>query len=106
MIMKSLTNTALAIVSLLGCALPVAAGPISFFTQIAKAANGDEIFINGLGNWAVLTTGGGLNNVATVPADQTSTRQAVVGFWPVMGFQDRAQYEAQRSTVVTVPDTP
>ena len=106
MVRKTLTNTVLTIVSVIGSALPAAAGPISVFTQIQKAASGDEIPVTGLGNWAVLTTGGGLNNVAGVPADQTSTRQAVVGFWPVMGFRDQAHYDAERGTVVTVPDTP
>jgi hypothetical protein len=41
-----------------------------------------------------------------VPDGQASARQPVVGFWPVIGFRDRAQYEAERGTVVTVPDTP
>lgn len=106
MVMKSLMNTGLAIASLLVFTLPIAAGPISVFTQIEKAASGDEIPVSGIGNWAVLTTGGGLNNVATVPANQTTTRQEVVGFWPVMGFRDRAQYDAQLGSPVTVPNTP
>jgi hypothetical protein len=84
------------------------AGPISVFTAVQSAggSGNDEIPVSGLGSWAVLTTGGGVDPVVTVLADQNSARQAVVGYWPVMGFRDTAQYEAQRGTVVTVPATP
>src|SRR5205823_4628008 len=84
------------------------AGPITVFTGIWEAggANTGEIPVSGLGSWAVLTWGSGPGPTVTVPADQTTARQPVVGFWPVMGFRDRAQYEAQRGTVVTVPETP
>jgi hypothetical protein len=30
----------------------------------------------------------------------------VVGFWPVINFANTAQYEAQRGTVITIPNTP
>src|SRR4051812_32034795 len=87
---------------------PVTAGPITVFTGIQSAAGStnDEIPVGGLGSWAVLTTGGGVDPAVTVLASQTAARQAVVGYWPVMGFRDPAQYDAGRGTVVTVPATP
>jgi hypothetical protein len=93
---------------LLGFAAPVTAGPISVFTEIWDVANTghDELFMSGLGNLAVLTTGGGVSPVVTVPADQTSASSPVVGFWPIVGFRDLAQYDAQRGTVLTIPETP
>jgi hypothetical protein len=101
-------RTALSVALLAGFAAPVAAGPISVFTQVRDVGGtgSDELRLTGLGNLAVLTTGGGVNPVVTVPADQTSASQPVVGFWPVLSFQDRAQYEAQRGTILTIPDTP
>jgi hypothetical protein len=97
-----------ALLAPLALAGTVAAGPIAVFTQVWEAAGNSagEISVAGLGNWAVLTWGSGPGPVVTVPADQTTATQAVVGFWPVLGFRDRAQYDAQRGTVVTVPDTP
>lgn len=87
--------------------LPVMAGPIAVFTQVSQQPRGtDEIPLSGLGTFAVLTTGSGVNPIVTVAADQASASQSVVGFWPVIQFQDHAQYEAQKGTVLTVPDTP
>ncbi|MEO2088014.1 MAG: hypothetical protein ABGY75_00745 [Gemmataceae bacterium] len=88
--------------------LPAAAGPIAVFTQVSQQPRGtDEIPLTGLGTFAVLTTGSsGVNPVITVATDQASASQSVVGFWPVIQFQDHAQYEAQQGTVLTVPDTP
>jgi hypothetical protein len=110
---KSLATIALAVASLVEYASPSAAGPISVFTEIYQAGSpdgsrygSDEIPVAGLGSFAILTSGGGVDNVVTVPADQTSARQLVVGYWPVIGFRDRAQYEAERGNVVTVPETP
>lgn len=84
------------------------AGPITVFTQVWQAGGNSsgEIPISGLGSWAVLTWSSGPGPTVTVPADQISASQPVVGFWPVMGFRDRAHYEAERGTVVTVPETP
>lgn len=98
---------ALAVASLIGFVSSATAGPIAVFTQISQAGapNTDEIRFGGLGTFGVLTTGGGVNPVVTVAADQTSAHQAVVGFWPVLGFSDLAQYDAQRGTIVTIPDT-
>jgi hypothetical protein len=98
----------LAVSLLLGFVSPVAAGPISVFTQVRETggSGSDELRVSGLGTFAVLTTGGGVNPLVTVPADQTSAAQLVVGFWPVMGFRDRAHYEAERATVITIPETP
>ncbi len=104
---KSSAAAALAVASLVGCASSAAAGPIAVFTAISQASgqNNDEIRFSGLGTFGVLTTGGGVDNVVTVPADQTTARQLVVGYWPVLGFRDQAQYQAQRGTVVTIPET-
>ena len=87
---------------------PAAAGPIAVFTQVSQQPRGtDEIPLSGLGTFAVLTTGSsGVNPVVTVAADQPSASQSVVGFWPVIQFHDLAQYETQKGTVLTVPDTP
>jgi hypothetical protein len=94
--------------ALVATPLPVMAGPIAVFTQVSQQPRGtDEIPLAGLGTFAVLTTGSsGVNPVVTVAADQASASQSVVGFWPVIQFQDHAQYEAQKGTVLTVPDTP
>jgi hypothetical protein len=88
-------------------ALPAAAGPISVFTQVyqTNGTGGDEIHFGGLGTFGVLTTGGGVDPVITVPSDQNGGSQSVVGFWPVIGFSDHTQYAAQKDAVVTVPDT-
>lgn len=97
---------ALAAVLVVGCAGPAAAGPIQFFAQIFRDASRatDEIPISGLGEFAILTTGGGgVNPTINLSPDQTSARQAVTGYWPIMGFSDRAQYEAQ--SAVTLPRT-
>lgn len=96
-------------VALLGVfAAPVAAGPISVFTQVwdVGGTGSDELRLSGLGSLAVLTTGGGVNPVVTAPADQSSAAAPVVGFWPVLNFRDRAQYEAERGAVLTIPKTP
>jgi hypothetical protein len=86
----------------------VSAGPITVHTEIWEAggSNTGEIHVGGLGNWATLTWGSGPGPNVTVLPDQTGARQPVVGFWPVMEFRDLAQYEAQRATVVTIPQTP
>jgi hypothetical protein len=99
---------AVAVALLLGFAGPVAAGPIAVFTQVwdVGGTGHDELPVSGLGTFGVLTTGGGVNPVVTVPADQTSASSLVVGFWPVIGFANHAQYEAQLGTVITIPDTP
>ena len=101
-------RTVLAAAAVLAAVGPVAAGPVSVFTQVREAggSGSDELRVSGLGTFAVLTTGGGVNPVVTVPHDQTAGSQLVVGFWPVIGFANRAQYEAQRGTVITIPDTP
>lgn len=99
----------LATLALFPLAGPVSAGPITVHTQVWEATGGNsggEIPVGGLGDWAVLTWSSGAGPAVTVPADQTTARQAVLGYWPVMGFRDLAQYEAQRGTVVTVPETP
>ena len=97
---------AFAVGAVVGWGSPAAAGPISVVAYMGPAGGvpggSDEIRVSGLGAWAVLTTGGGVNYTVTVAADQTTARQAVVGYWPVMAFLDRTQYEAQRGTVVTV----
>ncbi len=104
---KSAAAAALGVALLVGWVSPAAAGPIAVFTGVwqTSAGTNDEIPVSGLGDWARLTTGGGVSPVVTVPADQTTARQAVVGFWPVMSFSDPAQYQAQRDKVVTIPDT-
>jgi hypothetical protein len=88
---------------------PASAGPIAVFTQVSEAGgnNSGEIHVGGLGNWAILTWGSGpVGPTVTVPADRTTASQPVVGFWPVMQFSNLAQYQAQRTTVVTIPPTP
>lgn len=92
---------------LIGFVTPVAAGPISVFTQVWETGGGgsDELHLSGLGSWCVLTTGGGVNPLLTVSGDQNSASGQVVGFWPVLNFRDYAQYEAQRGTVLTIPNT-
>ena len=88
---------------------PAVAGPITVHTEVWEVIGGNsggEIPVGGLGNWAALTWGSGPGPNVTVLPDQTSARQPVVGFWPVMGFRDLAQYEAQRGTVITIPETP
>jgi hypothetical protein len=104
---KSLATALLVAASLVGNASPSAAGPISVHTEIGQTAGSDngEIHVSGLGSWAVLSWASGDGPNVTVPADQTSARQFVVGFWPVMGFRDRAQYEAERDKIVTIPET-
>jgi hypothetical protein len=108
---KSSAAAALAVALLVGFASPAAAGPISVFTQITQTGGADgihgsdEIPFGGLGSFGILTTGGGVNPLLTVPADQTTGHQLVVGYWPVLGFRDRAQYDAQRGTTVTIPET-
>ena len=86
---------------------PVVAGPITIFNAVFQVDGSinDELPVNGIGNWARLTTGGGLNHIATVGANQTSLQQPVVGFWPVMQFNNPADYEANKGTVVTIPET-
>jgi hypothetical protein len=87
---------------------PASAGPISVFTEVWQAGgdNSGQIPVSGLGNWATLTWGSGpVGPVVTVPADQTTASQPVVGFWPVMQFSNLAQYQAQSTTVVTIPPT-
>jgi hypothetical protein len=93
----------LAALTLLPLAGPAPAGPITVFTQVWQAGgnSGGEIPVSGLGTW-----GSGPGPTVTVPPDRATASQAVVGFWPVMGFRDRAHYEAERGTVVTVPETP
>jgi hypothetical protein len=105
---KSLAAAALAVASLVAYASPATAGPIAVHTEIGQTAGSDngEIHVAGLGSWAVLSWASGAGPNVTVPADQTSARQAVVGFYPVMGFRDRAQYEAERDKIVTIPETP
>lgn len=104
-----MTRTVLVLALFTGFAAPVVAGPISVFTQVRSVNGGsDELNLTGqgLGSWAVLTTGGGVGPVITVPADQTSAAAPVVGFWPVLGFRDRAHYESERGNVLTIPETP
>ncbi len=105
---KSLAAAVLAVTLVASCTPPAAAGPISVFTQIyrAEGSSNDEIRVSDLGSFAALTTGGGVNNVVTVAADQTSASQPVVGYWPVIGYRNRAQYDAQRGAVAVVPQTP
>jgi hypothetical protein len=105
---KSLATALLAAAALIGYASPSAAGPISVITQVWQAAGSDNDVINvaGLGSWAVLASASAEGMSVTVPSDQTSARQAVVGYYPYMGFRDRAQYEAERDKVVTIPETP
>lgn len=102
-------RTALVFTLLVVFAAQVSAGPVAVFTQV-KEVNGsgsDELHLTGLGNLSVLTTGSSnVNPVITVPGDQTSGAQPVVGFWPVLGFDSRAQYEAMRGTVLNIPLTP
>src|SRR5262245_42038703 len=100
-------TAALVLALLVGFAPPVAAGPISVFTQVlqAEGSTNDEIPFSGLGSFGILTTGGDVNPVVTVPANQTSARQPLFGYWPVLGFSTREQYEAQRGTVATIPET-
>ena len=105
----TLTRFALAIATFIGGAAAAAAGQISVFTEIYQAGtipNNNEIPVTGIGTFAVLTNGGGVNPVLTVAADQSSAHQLVVGFWPVIGFQNQAQYNAQSSLVVPIPATP
>jgi hypothetical protein len=99
---------ALAAALVASCAAPATAEPITVFTQVYQAGgrNSDEIPVSGLGDFAVLTTGGGVSPTITAPADQASAVQSVVGFWPVIQFRDQAQYEAQRGAAVTLPETP
>jgi hypothetical protein len=87
---------------------PASAGTITVFTQIweTRPGSGGEIPVAGLANWAILTWGGGLDPAVTLLGTQTSARQPVVGFWPVMEFQDQAQYLAQLGVVASVPTTP
>lgn len=86
---------------------PASAGPISVFSQVwdTGVSNNGEIPVAGLGSWAVLSWNG-LDNPVTVADDQTRARQRVLGSWPVMGFLDPARYEAERGTVVSIPETP
>jgi hypothetical protein len=95
------------LVACLLAAGPVAAGPITIANALfhVDGSSNDELPVHGIGNWARLTTGGGLNHVATVGADQTTLRQQVVGFWPVMEFNSPADYEANKAAVVSVPET-
>ncbi|QJW98732.1 hypothetical protein [Frigoriglobus tundricola] len=81
-------------------ATPAPAGPIAVFTEVYQvngSSSSNEIPVSGLGSWARITNGGGgLDPVVTVPAAQTGASQLVVGFWPVIGFRDPAQYAAER----------
>ena len=85
----------------------VSAGPITVFTEIYSAGgtNTGQIPVSGLGEWAVLTSFSVPGPTVTVPANQTTASQAVVGLAPVMEFSNLAQYQFQRPTVVTVPPT-
>jgi hypothetical protein len=96
---------------------PALAGPITVATSVWEAggSNTGEIPVTGLGNWATLTWdrptanipplfGGAIGGV-TVHAGQTSASGPAVGFFPVIQFSNLAQYQVQRSTVVTVPTT-
>jgi hypothetical protein len=118
MVRTSLIAAVTAFVLFLVSAAPTTAGPISVYFQIYRSGGSldapptpgtDEISIPGLGTRALLTTTttdfGGLDRIAVVPADQTSVRQPVLGLFPLMEFRDRAHYEAERGTVVTVPET-
>jgi hypothetical protein len=98
----------LAVAMVLGLVSPVAAGPVAVFTSVRSVGGNsrDELRLPGLGTLAALTTGGGVNPVITVPADQTSASQVVGGFWPVINFANMAQYEAQRGTLIQIPETP
>jgi hypothetical protein len=97
----------LAVALVFGIVSPVAAGPVSVYTQVRDVGGtGNELRLSGLGTLASLPSGDGINPVVTVPADQTSAGALVVGFWPVVVFSDMAQYEAQRGTLITIPETP
>jgi hypothetical protein len=104
-----MVRTLLTVALLAGFAAPVSAGPISVFTQIWDVGNTghDELFLSGPGSGGVLTTGGGVTPVITVPANQTSGSQpGVVGFWPILRYSDLAHYDASRGDVLTLPATP
>jgi hypothetical protein len=97
----------LAVAMVLGLVSPVAAGPVAVYTAVRDVGGmGSELRLSGLGTLAALPSGDGVNPVVTVPANQTSASSLVVGFWPVINFANMAQYEAQRGTVITIPQTP